>query len=695
MRQPEYEIDPTLLSEFVDEFEDTLSQIPSMLVSLEKEPTKIELIGAIFRPVHSLKGNAAYFDLLKIKSLAHDLESVLDKMRKNELVADKAVISTLLEGFDYLTGMLRRARQRKPEVEEPARFESLLGRVRRIAEAETAFDLLTVKRIVAGLRELRENAERDGTALPAEIAVLTDLARMPGAGARSSAVPQPATPSGNLIKQIRDLLNEPFQDKIPPDRCLRAAELLEQLKDLAGRHSPAKNALESLRADFDLVMKTAGIDALLRDALLESIDKVELCLGTADASPAMERLPDAAAAQKKTMRVAEENIDQFLEYVGELIVVREMFDHLQKRLVAESAAGDITDEFRRANDSFIELSHDLQTSIMAIRKLPMRTILQRVPRIVRDVSAGHGKEIEVRLSGEDIEVDKSLIESLESPIIHMVRNAADHGIELPDARARAGKQRKGIISVGVEELPDFVTLKIDDDGAGINLDAIRKKAESLGLVAVGAQMGQDDVLKLLFASGVSTAKKVTDISGRGVGMDIVRQNVVKLGGKISIDNRPGAGVTFSIVVPKNIGTQIINGFMVRVDTENFILPLENIVESFNAVEKDFTSVVGRGGCVMRRGAILPFMYLADIFGFQRPVLNGKGVTVVAIKHGDARFGLGIDEILGLQQIVLKPVSGLNQDNPLFAGAAITGSGRVAMIVDLERVAASGGRSAIG
>lgn len=245
------------------------------------------------------------------------------------------------------------------------------------------------------------------------------------------------------------------------------------------------------------------------------------------------------------MRVSEAHIDIFLAYVGELLVLGDMFTYLQARLASSHQSGGVAADFRRANGSFATLSNNLQNSIMSIRKVPLRVLLQKVPRLVRDVVAKNGKDIHVEICGDDVEIDKSLLEVLDVPLTHMVRNAADHGIETPDEREAKGKPRQGTMRVAAEECSTDIILTITDDGKGIDAEALRAKAESLGIIARGAPMTSDDVIALLFRSRVSTAKTVTDVSGRGVGMDVVKSNVEGAGGRITVTSTPGAGSTFS------------------------------------------------------------------------------------------------------------------------------------------------------
>ena len=699
MTTNDYGIDQGLLLEFIDESEEALAQLPARFVELEREPENLEIIQSIFRPVHSLKGNAAYFGLLKTKTLAHDLETILDKIRSKQLSINKTVINILLAGIDELQAILKRAGKQEDEIVNQDSFNSLLDRIHSLDESISAGNVTI---LTSAGRELENLKQILGQSTPEAIEQISRIQKLlesaAGTTQGASGKSEDCKKALRTIEEIETILNE----KVSNLSNEKTTQLLDNLVNLKESVCYENALLIIAKAidDYQTIVSTIGFDDLLRDLLRDSVGKIKAILSSdatsadtnnkvsttgkvTNSNESEKSVKKESEQQKKTMRISEESLDVFLGYVGELIVVREMFEYLQKRLVSVNTDETIIEEFRRANDSFVELSHDLQAGIMAIRRLPLKIILQKVPRIIRDIATISGKEIDVKIEGEEIELDKSLIEALEAPIMHMVRNAADHGIETPDKRTGAGKSRTGTVNISGVEYSDNIEISIKDDGAGLNLEGIRKKCEQMGVIKPDQIISDDDLMKMIFLSGISTAEKVTDISGRGVGMDVAMQNVEKLGGKIAINNTPGNGVDFRITVPKNIGTQIINGFIIRVKDDHFILPLDTIVESFNATREDFTNIIGRGKCVSRRGTLIPFKNLNSVF--EGSESDNDNSTVVTIHHKEELYGLGVDEILGLQQIVLKPVKGLSQEEHLFSGAAITGNGSVAMIIDMEKV----------
>lgn len=689
-------VDPHLLSEFLDESIDMLAQVPTLFIELEKKPADKEIINAIFRPIHSLKGNAAYFGLLKTKCLAHELESILDKIRQGILQPHKNIINALLEGNDRLIGILRRTQSGYSEIDDVDNFEKILNKVKSCHNNQTGMAFQNVEELIKKLNNLGTFLENEYPDLKVKF---DDVFK----SAQSLTLSSPAnTDEKTIIMQnktnpqdlttLLELLKEPTDKFLTDEINNQVLSSLLNLKNTAVGFE-CKTLVDKVLDDYNVIISTVGNDPILHGILSEFTKEYVKLTGGSYTTGSTSTMSSGSLndkkeekTQKKTMRVTEETIDKFLEHVGDLIVVREMFDYLQKRIVSFQDASSISDEFRRINDSFAGLSYDLQKSIMAIRKLPLRVILQKVPRIIREVADSSGKEIDLQITGDSIEVDKSLIEALEAPVIHMVRNSADHGIEPVDKRKSVGKPARGTLHINVTELPDFIELKIIDDGAGLNLDALKKKGESLGLISSGKSVSDEEIVQLIFLPGVSTAQKITEISGRGVGMDVVRQNVEKAGGKIKVKNFPGKGVEFTILAPKNVGTQIINGFIIRIADDNFILPLETITESFNAKKEDFLNIANKGVCVMRRGVALPFRFFSEIFGsISSQACNFIDSPVVTVDFKGESYAFGVDEILGIQQIVVKPVTGLNEDKELFAGAAVTGNGRVAMILDMEKV----------
>jgi two-component system chemotaxis sensor kinase CheA len=333
--------------------------------------------------------------------------------------------------------------------------------------------------------------------------------------------------------------------------------------------------------------------------------------------------------------------------------------------------------------AFTVLSGELQRNIMEVRRVAVRPLLQKAPRLVRDIATAQGKDIAVELEGERVEVDKSRLDLLDAPLTHLVRNCADHGIEAPADRRAAGKPERGRIAITAGNEDGWFVLTIADDGRGLDLAAIRRKAEALGLVQAGAALTEQAAVDLIFAAGLSTARTVSDVSGRGVGMDVVRTNLAEAGGDIAVSTRPGHGTTFRLRVPSVVTTQIVRAYLVREGDGIYALPLDRVRETF---------AVGDGtdaGVVLRHGTALPTTPLHRLLGLAAPAATADRRTLISIAHRGRLVALSVAATLGVRQVVIRPITGIHATDLTrrYQGAALLGDGRLALVLDLDRTLA--------
>ena len=804
----DYDIDREMMADFIDESIDSFAIIPGLFVELENHPENLELVEAIFRPVHSLKGNAAYFGLMKIKNLSHELESVLDLIRKNRLAPTKESIDILLAGTDEILGILERTRSGGAEEIDDEHYNALCQKVANLAKMDTgspvgavqpeckwtelvdcvsrlkANDLFKgttegklINRIAELVTELNPNTaiqmapvedaniletirclaledSENEEALVARIGDLWEplLARAENDQVRAIIVETRAdfdlmAPKILMDDLVREMLVE-MSDQIRdmqywgPEGSVDGEDPITTLRRLAGPASENMNeaqriqevrdvlmlmetrtqsqesarVLTKAREEFELFSANLGFDPMLVEALHESADILGKLQNWTEAARAPEPPPKedevivpvieykapqepkavapAAQAPKpekpketprkeakepaRTMRVSEESIDSFLGYVGELIAVDEMFRYIHSEMVRENTDLQITSAFLRVVNTFTKLSDDLQASIMEIRKVPMKPMLQKTQRIVRDIATSHNKSIATHIQGEDIMIDRSLIDTLEAPVVHMVRNAADHGVEPPEDRVLAGKSDQGNINISVTEAEDEIILTIEDDGRGLNYERIREKAIKLGLLEEDDAVGEERLSDLIFSSGFSTADKVTDVSGRGVGMDAVKRSVEDAGGSIQLSSVVGKGTVFRIHLPKTVGTQILGSFVVSIDQQRFVVPMDRISGSFKAREDMFHSMPDGRVCVRRGDAIYPVLDLEGPVNLETRKLD-DGILIV-MESKIKPFAFYVDSIMGMQKVVLRNVPWFQAEK--FLGAAIMGDGRVSMIINV-------------
>ncbi|MBF0242459.1 MAG: chemotaxis protein CheA [Desulfamplus sp.] len=674
----EYDIDPEVLAGFIDETIENLQAAEQMFIHLEENPDDIEIVNAIFRPIHSLKGTSGFFGLIKTKELAHNMENLLDAVRKGEKKATKEVIDALLPGIDQLNLIFQRVRSGEEEVAGDAqsqKYEAIKTKVEQIL--------------------LSKDSEKLETNLKSSLTE-KDL---------SEATPD-KTP--NIIEDIIEKLN--FIRPIIPEYQIDTIDAAMEVLFIMSAQNEAQiekeqNRLDRLeKAKFEDKKDALDLgEELGQNLALNSVkddDKIEQNKVSDGKSQTNQKIAQSKAkkadkhqeAADKTMRVSEKSIDSFLEYVGELVVVEEMFNYLQKKLASLSLDQNISKNFKRVIETFSNLSDSLRNSILEIRSVPAQALLQKAPRIIRTVADDAGKLVDVTIEGEHIRIDKSYVELLDAPLTHMVRNAVDHGIELPSERIAAGKPERGSVKITIQENRENIELIVSEDGRGLNLAAISAKAIEMGLITRGQKLDENRIIDMLFMSGVSTAKEVTDVSGRGVGMDVVKKNIDSAGGFINVETNQGQGTTFKITLPKSVSTQIVDGFLIKSGKETYVLPMEIIGESFVPQKKDVSTVSGgKGEMVLRRGVLMSVVHLSTILGTDKKadaqkdsnLFESKDKVMITIEIGEKNYALCVDDILGVQKVVVKHVDALPVDGECFEGAAMMGDGSVAMIISVE------------
>ncbi len=712
MEDRDYEIDLEMLGDFIDESLEALAAIPGLFVALEANPNQLNLLEAVFRPIHSLKGNAAYFGLMKIKVLAHDLESVMDLLRKRVLLPERGIVDVLLASIDELAHMLELTRSHGSDAMTHLR-EELLGSLRDLTRQqqnlpaeEPATPPQHWEAVLADLEALAALPELSQGQPQARIQSLR--AHLQALAPKGIKAPAPApTVSANPLAALEQLLHNK-----PPEMTLaREGELVQDyLRQLAARAEgdEAKQAVAKCIDEFDTFVNSIGYDPMLRDFMIEGVETLRDLQDWSEQAPPPPTVPIKAEAKaevalaeegheadevgggqrggkakdtSRTMRISEERVDAFLSYVGELIAVDEMLRYIHSEMDRREVDPQVCHSLLSIVNTFSKLSNDLQSSIMSIRRVSVRPLLQRAQRIVRDLTNENGKNVETLICGEEITIDRSLVETLEVAVVHMVRNAVDHGVESPAERLASGKPERARVTVSMFEADEMIVLSITDDGKGLNYASIQQKAVRMGLIKRGLPVTEDVLVDIIFASGFSTAESVTDVSGRGVGMDAVKRTVEDSGGSITVNTQPGKGTEFRVSVPKSVGTQILDSFVVQVGEDRFVLPMERIAGSFKPTG-DFTRLPGGAVCVRRLDTILPVICLEGPYtgSFER-LQEG---LLVRIEDKFRPFVFYVDNILGMQKVVLRTIPWINAEK--FMGAAIMGDGRVSMIVDIEQLA---------
>ncbi len=649
---------------FFDESFDALDSMEAGLLGLEPGTADSETINTIFRAAHSIKGGAGMFGFDAIASFTHTLETLLDELRASRLPVTAPLSEALLQSVDVLRTLMTATQKRQaPDVTEARALQARL------------------EQIAAGGSAPAEDPE-DLEALFDSIAAGVTAARpVPSASSRwqigFKALPELLNRGNDPIRLFEDLAGLgplkvtvdatrlPSFDQIDPTQCYLDWQL--ELATSAPR--------ASIEAVFDWA--DGDCELALREiaAVVEPVAAQPPPVALPAATSAPEAPRGASGPDGNSIRVSIEKIDELLNTVGEIVITQSMLSQLAGRLEGLDS--------ERLRSGLAQLEghiRELQESVMRVRMLPVGSVFSRFPRLVRDLSARLGKQIRLQISGEHTELDKTVLEKIGDPLVHLVRNSIDHGIELPAERLAAGKGAEGTVFLNAFHKGGAITLEVSDDGKGLDGARLREKAVDKGLIAADAVLDDAQVHELIFLPGFSTAASTTDLSGRGVGMDVVRRNIKDLGGTIELRTEPGKGTHFSITLPLTLA--IVDGQSVAVGDETYIVPLVTIIESLQLRPNGASHLVGHGEVFSFRGEYLPVIRLHEVFGVP-PRHRELHEGLIMVVEGDGRrAGLYIDDLLGQQQVVIKSMETHYARIDGIGGATILGEGTVALILDV-------------
>jgi two-component system chemotaxis sensor kinase CheA len=653
---------------YFEECAELLDALQSHLDLLTTGAGDDETLHAIFRAVHSVKGGAGAFGFTTLVSFAHVFESLLDAVREHKVPATAEVVQLLLRASDALTDIVAAAREDKTL---PATFG---------AEIAAAMEA-----VLGGASTLPESIPVQELA-PHDVPA-TGEGRYRIEFTPHSEMLQKANEPLLLIRQLRklgalgvevDASRIPAFDAIEPEAAyLRWVFSL----DTGAPQSAIHEVFEFVEDDCDLAIQRLEVEGHHHAAA--GPDAVAAEIGSAAPVKGAK-----SAAAGRSIRVDVDKVDRLVNLVGELVITQAMLTEQGSLLPIDQYPGLIN-----GIEALAQGARELQESVMAIRAQPVKSVFARMPRVVRDLAATLGKEVRIVTSGETTEIDKTVIEQLNDPLTHMIRNALDHGIEAPERREAQGKPRQGTIHLSAAQRSGRIIIEVSDDGQGINRDKVLAKAKDRGIVAAGAALSDEEIDNLIFLPAFSTADKVSNISGRGVGMDVVKRNVQSLGGRISVHSRFGAGSRFIMSLPLTLA--VLDGMVVSVGRETYIIPLTAIIESLRPRAADIHHVVGRGDVLALRGEYVPLTRLFRCFSIDGAITDPcRGIVVIVQSESAGRVGLVVDELLGQQQVVVKSLEANYDPVDGISGATILGNGRVALILDIARLQEAGGRNAV-
>ena len=645
---------------FFEEAGENLDHMEQMLLDLDLAVVDDEELNGIFRCAHSIKGGAATFGFADVAELTHNMESLLDKLRRHELQLTTPMVDALLESADASRSLLAR----------------------------------------------HQNGSGDAVPTAALVQRIGDLAagRTPAAAPKAAGAAKPAPVVAQSAKSTRSL-----EIQIGPlDQPEHADALKELFRDIPGLGSISvlDTELPNMRL---FAVETSSSDEDLLDLFVFHVAKEQVAIrcvdeaqasGAADAGfgffadapgaplPASEPAKMAEVSEQKTapkaaankaqleaatIRVAVSKVDQLINLVGELVITQAMLAQNSRALdpaLNQQLMAGLADLDRN--------TRDLQESVMSIRMIPMSIVFSRFPRMLRDLAGKLGKKVEMVMQGEATELDKGLVEKITDPLTHLVRNSCDHGVEMPEERLAKGKPEHGTITLSASHQGGSIVIEVRDDGRGLSREKILRKARERGL-EVSDQMTDPEVWQLIFAPGFSTADVVTDVSGRGVGLDVVIRNITSLNGTVEIDSQEGYGMKVSVRLPLTLA--IMDGMSVGVGNEVYILPLSSVVESF-LVKAEAVSTVGQGSQLVKvREEYMPVIELEKVFQVPRFDQEKANNIMVVVEAEGSRAALLVDELLGQQQVVVKNLESNYRKVPNVSGATILGDGKVALILD--------------
>lgn len=675
-------VDDEILHDFLLEAGELLEQLNNELVELEQRPDDADLLNAVFRAFHTIKGGAGFTGLTALVEACHQAEDVVDRLRDGELKVNAELMDLLLKSLDVVNTQFTAARD---GAELPPAPPELLSALKALADGTpTAGDASALPPagceaggcVERGSDEAVVVESREVDSADAALDAMLETVQVGLDGGSAADRREEDEPPGSPASSGGD------GDTIDDDEF---EALLDSLHGVGG--APGAE----ISRDTGTVAPTGPNPPPPRDeAVPECGNRFGPAADTGETAPAPVANPAAGgmpasksggdskpAARDETVRVDVGRLDQIMNLVGELVLTRNRLKSRQQ---------DSRDpELSRITATLDRVTADVQAAVMASRLQPLQKVLSRFPRIVRDLARDLGKQVELEITGAETELDKNLVDALGEPMVHLVRNAVDHGIETPDVRAAAGKPEKGHLAITARHEGDHVTIQIAEDGAGMDPEVLRARAISKGIHTAeqAARLSDNEALQVIFAPGFSTRDEVSDVSGRGVGMDVVKNSIGQLNGSIDIDSTPGSGTRLAIKLPLTLA--ILSTLMVAVRGQRFALPLSCVIETY-ALERDDLRHVDDRPVLMVRDEPLPLYEASELLGLAdkpRPDGDEGAEHVVAIEADNRTIGLIVGELLGQEEVVVKPLGSYARHLPGLAGATITGDGRIALILDVS------------
>ena len=623
-----------IMEDFLIEAFELIEQIDHDLVELESNPEDLELLNRIFRVAHTVKGSSSFLNFDVLTELTHHMEDVLNKARKGELKITPDIMDVVLESVDMMKGLLESIRDNGSDSAAGIDIKNICVRLTQISEGEAP------------------SAAAEAPAAPAPEPVKE---------------PEPATPAEEAAPEVSDAELSKLSDsevEAEIERLLKVRKAEDQARRASKGIAP--KSPEEIAPAASAAPAPAPKPAPSRER---------------DADKKVPAASSGAVAQEQTIRVEVKRLDHLMNLIGELVLGKnrllKIYDDVEERYEGEK----FLEELNQVVSSLSLVTTDIQLAVMKTRMLPIAKVFNKFPRMIRDLSRDLGKQIDLEISGEETELDKSIVEEIGDPLVHIIRNSCDHGIEDPETRKAMGKPEKGLVQLKAYNEGNHIVVEIVDDGKGLDADMLKSKSIEKGIITEreADAMSEKEAFGLIFRPGFSTAAKVTNVSGRGVGMDVVKTNIEKLNGIIDIESEVGKGTVMKLKIPLTLA--IIQSLLVGTQEEFYAIPLASVLETVRVPIDDIYTIDGKN--VLRlRDEVLSLVRLSDVFGVEKVFDGGDHTYVVIIGVAEAKLGIIVDTLVGQEEIVIKSMGDYLQNIPGIAGATIRGDGRVTLIIDV-------------
>ena len=625
-----------IMEDFLIEAFELIEQIDHDLVELEANPEDLELLNRIFRVAHTVKGSSSFLNFDVLTELTHHMEDVLNKARKGELKITPDIMDVVLESVDMMKGLLESIRDNGSDAAAGIDIKNICVRLTQISEGEAPSAALEAPAAAPAPEPVKE--------------------------------PEPVAPAEEAAPEVSDAELSKLSDS-------EVEAEIERLLKVRKAEDQARRASKGIapKSPEEIAPATSAAPAPAPKPAPSRERDADKKVPAANSS--------SAVAQEQTIRVEVKRLDHLMNLIGELVLGKnrllKIYDDVEERYEGEK----FLEELNQVVSSLSLVTTDIQLAVMKTRMLPIAKVFNKFPRMIRDLSRDLGKQIDLEISGEETELDKSIVEEIGDPLVHIIRNSCDHGIEDPETRKAMGKPEKGLVQLKAYNEGNHIVVEIVDDGKGLDADMLKAKSIEKGIITEreADAMSEKEAFGLIFKPGFSTAAKVTNVSGRGVGMDVVKTNIEKLNGIIDIESEVGKGTVMKLKIPLTLA--IIQSLLVGTQEEFYAIPLASVLETVRVPIDDIYTIDGKN--VLRlRDEVLSLVRLSDVFGVNKVFDGGDQTYVVIIGVAEAKLGIIVDTLVGQEEIVIKSMGDYLQNIPGIAGATIRGDGRVTLIIDV-------------